>query len=81
MIAMPLLELVGNSVAREAPANYEAEFVIKLIDTFMPNGDFSLYNKVKQLLVDVAVVSANRNPELVREKLIKLQTELSTYMV
>lgn len=81
MVALPLLEMLKSSVVHEEPINHEAKFMKNLVGAFMPVTDSKMVLGVKGILVDIAVISANREPEKVREKLIALKVELDGYLI
>lgn len=81
MVALPLLEMMESSVPEEEPANHEAKFMKELVEAFLPESESKLVKKVEKLLTNIAVLSANREPEKVREKLIALKAKLDEYLV
>ena len=81
MVAMPLFELVEGMIPQEDAINYEANFMKNLIDAFMPVSDSPLIDRFQVILTNIAVLSANREPEKVKARLIQLKQKLDEYLV
>ena len=80
MMTKPLIAMVKNMMPHEAPCNSSAIFAMDLINLLMPETEDSLVNEVEDLIVDVVVVTINRNPEAFKEKLAVLNVKIDRFL-
>ena len=80
MVAGPLMSMIENMIPKEEAKNDSADFATNLIDAFFPDSDEPTMGRLKTIVIDIAVVAINRDPDAFERKLYELQDQLNGYL-
>ena len=76
----PLMTMIENMLPKEEAKNSGADFATNLIDAFFPDSDEPTMGRLKTIVIDIAVVAINRDPDAFERKLYELQDQLNGYL-